>query len=75
MKKPKPFTNADLGYHLGRIGRLVATVQADLGQGMWNPEFCSAECHAWAASLCSDLRDRLAEIEARLPSHSGEEAQ
>lgn len=66
MKKPTPFTHADFAYHLGRIGRLVSGVQADLGHGMWNPNYCSDECHAWAASICADLRTHLDAIEERI---------
>jgi hypothetical protein len=58
-----PINNAQFARLVSKITRMTSQVQADLAQGMWNPDFCSSECSSLALSLCGDLRDKIGDIE------------
>ena len=62
----KQITHATFAVGLASIGRLVASAQADLAQGMWNPNYCAAECPEWAISLCIDLQNKIEHITATI---------
>lgn len=59
-------THAKLAIIISRVGQLASNAQADLARGMHNPNFCSADCSTWAASLCEDLRANIAWIEKEM---------
>lgn len=59
-------SNAQLAHHLSMIARLIAGAQVSLAEGLWNPEFCSADATYYARSVCDDLRHKLSEIEQKL---------
>ena len=62
----KQITHADLAVGLSSIARLVVSAQQELAFGMWNPDYCSAECPEWAASICIDLQNKIEHITRRI---------
>lgn len=62
----KPFTNAEFSRLLASINRLTAGSLAQMTDGMWNPEYCSADAAFYAASVCEDLKHKIKHIENRM---------
>lgn len=62
----KPMTHADLARDMAHIARLSTSALAYLSEGMWNSNFCAADCSAYALSVCDDLRQRIEQIETRI---------
>lgn len=61
----KQITHADMARYLAQIARTATMAQVSLAEGMWNPDFCSAECSIYALSICEDLRVKLDALEKR----------
>lgn len=59
-------SNAQLAHRLAIIGRLVAMAQVSLAEGLWNPEFASADATYQARSICEDLTREVSAIENKL---------
>lgn len=67
-------TNAEAARIIAKMARSVSLAQVHLAEGMWNPNFCAANCSAWALSLCEDIRAQLDRLERRatFPAASGQ---
>jgi hypothetical protein len=76
-QKFKPFTHAVYARDVGFIMRRVAAEASSMAEGMWNPQFCSADATAYAVDFLQDIRARLDWLEARMsaeqdPTMTGE---
>lgn len=61
-----PVTNAWLARQIAGINRDTAAMVRSFTEGMWNPDFCSANADHKAISILSDLRQRLDWIEKHI---------
>lgn len=68
----KPFTNAELARMSARLNRNLSSAVSDLAYGMWNPNFCSADCSSAALSLRIELTDFIQDIDRRLKAANSE---
>lgn len=51
-KSGRSASNADMLRIVARIVRTSAQAVVYLSDGAWNPNFCSADCSAFALSVC-----------------------
>lgn len=62
----EPLTNAQFLYLVSRLCRTAAKATAELTEGVWNPDFNSADGTDYARSICEDVREWLDRVESRL---------
>ena len=59
-------THAELARAIARLDNLISAAQYDLAEGMWNPDFCSANTDAYASRLLEGLQYTIDDIHRRI---------
>ncbi len=61
-----PITNATLARSLGSILRGASDDMAALVEGMWNPDFCSADATEKATEMANNMEFAVAALRAKI---------